>query len=104
MYAFIQDVPIGEDLYVKIRKALGDEPLEGLLVHVVLSREDGKLRYVDVWESKEACDAMFEKRIHPAVFSVFREAKFRPAGEPARQEMPAVEIAFGPQSIARLAR
>lgn len=105
MYAFIQDVPIGEDLYVKIRKALGDEPFEGLLVHVVLGREDGKLRYVDVWESKEACDMAFEKRIHPAISSVFREAKFRPAaGEPGRQEMPALEIAFGAQSVARLAR
>jgi hypothetical protein len=95
MYAFVQDVPITEELYAKIRKALGDEPLDGQLVHVVLERENGHLRYVDVWESKEACDAAFEKRIHPVVFKVFKEANFRPAGEPTRTEMPALEVAFG---------
>lgn len=95
MYAYTQDVPIGQDLYAKIRKALGDEPLAGMLVHVVLERENGHLRYIDVWESKEACDAAFEKRIHPAVYSVFKEAKFRPTSEPTRVEMPALEVAFG---------
>ena len=95
MYAFIQDVPITEELYAKIRTALGSEPIAGQIVHIVLKREDGLLRYVDVWESKEACDVAFEARIHPAVYSVFKEAKFRPAGEPTRQEMAAVEVAFG---------
>jgi predicted urease superfamily metal-dependent hydrolase len=95
MYAFIQDVPITEELYAKIRAALGSEPLPGQIVHVVLKREDGLLRYVDVWESKQACDAAFETRVHPAVYSVFREAKFRPAGEPKREEMAAIEVAFG---------
>jgi hypothetical protein len=95
MYAYVQDVPITKDLYREIRKALGDEPLDGMLVHVVLEREDGLLRYIDVWESKEACAAAFEKKIHPAVYSVFKAAKFRPAGEPTRVEMPALEVAFG---------
>lgn len=95
MYAYVQDVPIGEDLYREIRKALGDEPLDGMLVHVVLKREDGLLRYVDVWESKEACERAFETRIHPAVYGVFKAAKFRPAGEPKREEMSALEVAFG---------
>jgi hypothetical protein len=95
MYAYIQDVPIGEDLYHKIRERLGHAPLPGLIVHVVLRREDGLLRYVDVWESRAACDAAFAEHIHPAVYAVFQEAKFRPAGEPGRQELAAVEVAFG---------
>ena len=95
MYAYTQDVPITEDLYAKIAAKLGSEPMPGLLVHLVVKREDGLLRYIDVWESKEACDAMFEKRIHPAVYAVFREASFRPAGEPRRDEVPVVEVRFG---------
>jgi hypothetical protein len=48
-----------------------------------------------VWESKEACDAVFEKRIHPAVFAAFKEAKFRPAGEPPRESIEVVEVRLG---------
>lgn len=95
MYAYVQDVPINEELYAKIRANLGTEPMEGLFVHLVIRRDDGLLRYIDVWESQAACDAVFEKRIHPAVFAAFREAKFRPAGEPRRDEVEVVEIAFG---------
>ena len=95
MYAFVQDVPIGEELYAKIRERMGSEPLEGLVSHVVLRRDDGKLRYVDVWESKEACDAAFEKRIHPAVIAVFREAGFRPSGEPKRDDKTVLDVLLG---------
>jgi hypothetical protein len=95
MHAFTQDVPIGEDLYRKIAENLGSEPMEGLIVHLVVRRDDGLLRYIDVWESKEACDAVFEKRIHPAVFAAFKEAKFRPAGEPRRDNLDVVEVRLG---------
>ena len=95
MYAFIQDVPINEELYAKIRANLGSEPLPGQLVHLVVRRDDGLLRYIDVWESKEACDETFEKRIHPAVFAAFKEAKFRPSGEPARVEADVLELVLG---------
>jgi hypothetical protein len=95
MHAFTQDVPIREDLYRKIAENLGSEPMEGLIVHVVVRRGDGLLRYIDVWESKEACDAVFEKRIHPAVFAAFKEAKFRPAGEPPRDDLDVIEVRLG---------
>ncbi len=95
MYAFTQDVPIGEEMYAKIRANLGTEPLPGLLVHIVVRREGGLLRYIDVWESKEACDAAFETRIHAAVSATFKEAKFRPAGEPRRDEVSVVELVVG---------
>jgi len=92
MYAFTQDVPINEELYAQIRANLGSEPLPGLLVHLVVRREDGLLRYIDVWESKEACNETFEKRIHPAVFAAFKEAKFRPSGEPSRTDVAVVDL------------
>jgi hypothetical protein len=95
VYAFIQDVPIKEDLYAKIMENLGKEPMEGLIVHLVVRRDDGLLRYIDVWESKEACAAVFEKRIHPAVFAAFKEAQFRPSGEPKREEMTVVDVLLG---------
>ena len=87
MYAFIRDVPIGEELYAKIRTNLGTAPLAGLLVHIVQRREGG-LRYIDVWESKEACDAAFEARIHPAV----RAAGIPATGEPPRHEISVIDV------------
>jgi hypothetical protein len=95
MYAFIQDVPIGEDVYEQIKAKLGPEPPAGLVMHLVLRREDGKLRYVDVWKDKASCDAAFDERIHPAVFGVFSEIGFVPQGEARREEMPAVHVWLG---------
>lgn len=80
VYAFIQDVPIGEDLYRRIMEKLGPEPLAGSLLHLCVRNDDGSLRYIDVWESEEACTAAFAGRIHEAVDAAFGGR--RPAGEP----------------------
>lgn len=40
----------------------------------------GGLRYLDVWESEEACARAFDERVHPAVDRAF--GGVRPAGEP----------------------
>jgi hypothetical protein len=80
VYAFIQDVPIGEDLYRKIIAELGPEPLPGQLLHLCVRQPDGQLRYIDVWESERACERAFEERIHPAVNAAFGGS--RPEGEP----------------------
>ncbi len=92
-YAFEQEVPIGEDVYRRIVERLGAAPLPGLIVHVVTRAGEGRLRYVDVWESEEACDRAFAERIHPAVNSVLRDIGFRPDGEPGRRELSLVEVA-----------
>src|SRR5690349_21139287 len=92
MYAFLQDVPIKEEVYEKIRAALGPTPPDGLVMHLVLRRENGMLRYVDVWRDKAACDAAFRERIHSAVYGVFREMGVRPQGEPTREEMPVIDL------------
>jgi hypothetical protein len=80
VYAYIQDVPIGEDLYRKIVDQLGPEPLAGSLLHLCVREPDGKLRYIDVWESEQACTRAFDERIHPAVDAAFGGA--RPSSEP----------------------
>ena len=80
VYAYIQDVPIGEDLYRQIIDNIGPEPLAGQLLHLCLRQPDGKLRYIEVWESEDACSRAFEERIHPAVDAAFGDK--RPTTEP----------------------
>ncbi len=80
VYAYIQDVPIGEDLYRQIIAELGPEPLAGALLHLCVRQPDGRLRYLDVWESEQACTRAFEERIHPAVDAAFSGQ--RPSAEP----------------------
>lgn len=80
VYAYTQDVPIDEALYRRIVQGIGPEPLPGLLLHLCVRREDGGLRYVDVWESEQACARAFDERIHPAVDAAFGGQ--RPPGEP----------------------
>lgn len=80
VYAFTQDVPIGEDLYRRVIDEIGPEPIAGSILHLCVRGADGKLSYIDVWESEEACGKAFEERIHPAVNAAFGGQ--RPAGEP----------------------
>jgi hypothetical protein len=80
VYAFIQDVPIGEERYRRIIENLGTEPVAGSLLHLCVREPGGGLRYIDVWESEDACARAFDERIHPAVDAAFGSQ--RPAGEP----------------------
>ena len=80
VYVYEQDVPIGAELYARITEELGAEPLAGSLLHLCVRRPDGGLRYIEVWESEEACARAFDERIHPAVDRAFGGA--RPEGEP----------------------
>ena len=80
VYAFTQDVPIGEDLYRRVIDEIGPEPIAGSILHLCVRGADGRLSYVDVWESEEACAKAFDERIHPAVNAAFGGQ--RPAGEP----------------------
>lgn len=92
VYAFVQDVPIDMRIYERIKAGLGDTLPDGLVVHVVQQTEQG-LRYLDVWESEEACDRFTEGRLHPVVGRVLAEAGFRPpAGEPPRQRIDVREV------------
>jgi len=81
VYAYIQDVPIDEHLYRRIIDELGPEPLAGSLLHLCVREPGAGLRYIDVWESEEACAKAFDERIHAAVDMAFGGS--RPAGEPA---------------------
>ncbi len=80
VYAYMQDVPIGEELYRKIIDGLGPEPVAGSLLHLCVRQPDGTLRYIDVWESEQACRQAFDQRIHTAVDTAF--GGHRPTTEP----------------------
>lgn len=85
VYAYIQDVPIGEDMYRRIIEGLGPEPLAGGLLHLCVREPDGRLRYIDVWESEQACAQAFHDRIHPVVDAAFGGQ--RPSSEPEVQHL-----------------
>ena len=94
-HAFEQSVPLSAAVYAKVRERLGSEPLDGLVVHVVVQAPDSSIRYVDVWKSKEACDRAFRERIHPAVQAVLQETGFQPSGEPKQLPIDVIDVLIG---------
>lgn len=72
-YAFTQDVPIDSAFYQRIFEGLGEEPPKGLIAHIAVERQEGGLRYTDVWESEEDWDRFAEERLHPVVHGLLSE-------------------------------
>jgi hypothetical protein len=98
MYAFTQDLPITADVYARIMKGVGAEPPAGCLMHAVAQIEGG-LRYIDIWESREACDQFLEERVHPVLAAAFGAAGATPPAEPARSEMNLVDVRVFAQGL-----
>ncbi len=89
VYAFTTDVPIDEATYARIGAEMGDEPMDGLLLHLTVRRPDGSLYYIDAWESQEKCARAFDERIHPAVNRAFGGQ--RPATEPSVEHLDVID-------------
>jgi hypothetical protein len=82
-YALTYDVPINAELYARIKDGLGPERPRGLIAHLAW-RLDSGLRYVDVWQSKDAYQAFAEERLHPVVHGLLEEVLgFVPPEPPA---------------------
>ena len=90
VYAFTQDVPIDSALYSRITDELGEEPMDGLLLHLCVRKPDGGLQYIDVWESEEKCGRAFDERIHPAVDAAFGGT--RPGVEPTVTRLDVLDV------------
>lgn len=92
-YAFTQDVPIDAAVYQRITNDLGDDPPKGLIVHLALERPDGRLRYIDVWETEQDWDRFAEERLHPVVHPLLSEAfgDHLPP-EPERTPLPVIDV------------
>jgi hypothetical protein len=71
-YAFTFDVPITADIYARIKDGIGPKPAPGFIAHLAYKTEAG-LRYIDVWETKEDCDAFEHDRLHPVVHPLLKE-------------------------------
>lgn len=91
MYAFEQDVPINATIYARIVKGIGEEIPQGLLAHVAIEREDGRLHYLDLWQSKEDCELFTEQRLHPVVGAALHEAGIHIDEEPPRREVTVID-------------
>ena len=57
----------------RIVQAMGAEKPPGLIVHLALERQEGGLRYIDVWESEQDWNRFVEDRLHPAVHGLLHE-------------------------------
>lgn len=92
-YAWIQDVPITADAYAEIIAELGQEPPDGLVVHIARVMDDGHLQYLDVWESEAHCDRFTETRLHPVIGRVLARHNIRvPGGEPPRRPVQVAHV------------
>jgi hypothetical protein len=98
MYAFTQDLPITTDVYARIMEGVGTAPPAGCIVHAV-ARIDGGLRYIDIWESREACDRFLEERVHPILQAAFSAAGATLPQQPDRVEMELIDVHVFPQTL-----
>lgn len=98
-YAFVQDVPITSDAYAEIRKGLGTNPPEGLIAHYAIEKEDGTIRYIDLWESEAQWDAFAESRLHPVVGPVLQRFNVHPEREPERVPLKLIDAWFGASTV-----
>lgn len=93
-YAWTQDLPIDADAYDDITGRIGTTPMPGLVVHVAIRTESGRMRYLDVWEDREQHDAAFATVVHPAVHPVLEARRVPVDGEPPRHPVDVVEVRF----------
>ncbi len=94
LYAWTQDLPIDADTYREIVARVGDAQMPGNLVHLAVELPDGKMRYIDVWESEQACDAAFAAVIHPAVHPVLMARGVVVGGEPPRVPLNVIDVRY----------
>ena len=91
-YAFFYDVPGDEELYQRVKAALGDDPPKGQVAHLVVKVEGG-LRHVNVWESEADWARYRDERVGPAVGKVLAAAGIaeRPP-RPVEQRLDVVDV------------
>jgi len=74
-YACTYEVPADEQLYARVKAEVGDERMEGLIVHLVV-KSDGGLRHTTVWESQADWERFRDGRLQPAVAKALTAAGF----------------------------
>ncbi len=79
--------PPSRDAYEKVMEKLGsaDDPPAGLIIHTA-SELDGRVRVVDVWESREASEAFERDRLMPAFAAAGITPEMQAQAQPERSE------------------
>ena len=94
-YACFYDVPGDERMYVQVKAHIGEEQPKGLILHMVLKREDG-LRHFEVWESRQEWERFQQERVAPAVAKMLAAVGVKdPPPRPEAQEMELVDLTTG---------
>jgi hypothetical protein len=89
-FAYTYDVPIDAQIYARIKEGPGPELPSGMIVHLAWRTESG-LRYVDVWRSRDDCEAFVENRLHPVVHSVLQDTLGFVPPEPAHTALDVID-------------
>ena len=82
-WGFISELPVGPEEYDRVNAEIGDDP-EGLILHTSSQKPDGRMRIVDVWESKEAYERFERETLMPAMERI--GAQPPEGGPPPREE------------------
>ena len=100
-YALLYDVPADEEMYRRVKAAIGEEQPVGLVAHLVVRADEG-LRHIGVWESQEDWQRFHDERVGPAVHAVLRAAGFTqmPPDPPVR-ELGLVDVWIGTRASGR---
>ena len=90
-WGFISELPVGREEYDRLNAEIhGDPP--GLILHTS-SEKDGKMRIIDVWESKDAYERFEQETLMPAMGRIGAEP---PAGGPPPRDEFEVHNMRGP--------
>ncbi len=68
-YAAIMEWPVDWATHLKIDAAIGEAPVDGLVVHSSGPCETG-VRVLDVWQSREQAVRFTQERVFPALVSL----------------------------------
>ena len=89
-YAFTYEVPISAEIYARIKEGIGPQRPPGLIAHLAYVTETG-LRYIDVWQAKDDCDAFEHDRVHPVVGPLLQDMLGFVPPEPPRTVLDLVD-------------
>jgi hypothetical protein len=91
-YAFYYDAPGNERIYRLVSEEIGDERPSGLIASVV-TKTDGGLRHLDVWQSREQWLTFRDGRVRPAIVAVLAGLGIpAPAEPPQEHELELVDV------------
>ena len=98
-YCFYYDAPGSPQVYEMVSRELGPDRPDSLVLQLV-TRVDGGLRHLNVWDSREQWESFRDDRVRPAVASVLARLGV-PAPDVPPQEHGLELVDVGPVAEAR---